>query len=110
MERVPMTIEGHKALEAELQRLKSEERPRIIQAIAEARAHGDLSENAEYHSAKDAQGGSFGRSPSCFCGTKMLISSHGSFYICLQLENIASTCSQKQRTSLRLQILYCRTI
>ncbi|MFT5507810.1 MAG: transcription elongation factor GreA [Hyphomicrobiaceae bacterium] len=56
MERVPMTIEGHMALEVELQRLKSEERPRIIQAIAEARAHGDLSENAEYHSAKDAQG------------------------------------------------------
>lgn len=56
MERVPMTIEGHKALEDELQRLKSQERPRIIQAIAEARAHGDLSENAEYHSAKDAQG------------------------------------------------------
>jgi transcription elongation factor GreA len=56
MERVPMTIEGHLALETELQRLKSEERPRIIQAIAEARAHGDLSENAEYHSAKDAQG------------------------------------------------------
>ena len=56
MERVPMTTEGHKRLEAELQRLKSEERPRIIQAIAEARAHGDLSENAEYHSAKEAQG------------------------------------------------------
>ena len=56
MERVPMTIEGHKALEAELHRLKSVERPRIIQAIAEARAHGDLSENAEYHSAKEAQG------------------------------------------------------
>lgn len=56
MERVPMTIEGHQALETELQRLKSEERPRIIQAIAEARAHGDLSENAEYHSAKEAQG------------------------------------------------------
>jgi len=56
MERVPMTVEGHRALEAELQQLKSEERPRIIQAIAEARAHGDLSENAEYHSAKDAQG------------------------------------------------------
>ncbi len=56
MERVPMTVEGHAALEAELQRLKSEERPRIIQAIAEARAHGDLSENAEYHAAKDAQG------------------------------------------------------
>lgn len=56
MERVPMTVEGHKALEAELQRLKSQERPRIIQAIAEARAHGDLSENAEYHAAKEAQG------------------------------------------------------
>ena len=56
MERVPMTVEGHAALEAELQRLKSEERPRIIQAIAEARAHGDLSENAEYHAAKEAQG------------------------------------------------------
>jgi transcription elongation factor GreA len=56
MERVPMTIEGYRTLEAELQRLKSEERPRIIQAISEARAHGDLSENAEYHAAKDAQG------------------------------------------------------
>jgi len=56
MERVPMTIEGFNKLETELHRLKSEERPRIIQAIAEARAHGDLSENAEYHAAKDAQG------------------------------------------------------
>jgi transcription elongation factor GreA len=56
MERVPMTIEGFKSLESELQRLKSEERPRIIQQIAEARAHGDLSENAEYHAAKEAQG------------------------------------------------------
>ena len=56
MERVPMTVEGFKHLEAELQRLKSEERPRIIQQIAEARAHGDLSENAEYHAAKEAQG------------------------------------------------------
>jgi transcription elongation factor GreA len=56
MERVPMTIEGFKKLESELHRLKSEERPRIIQQIAEARAHGDLSENAEYHAAKDAQG------------------------------------------------------
>ena len=56
MEKVPMTVEGLKNLEAELQRLKAEERPRIIQAIAEARAHGDLSENAEYHSAKEAQG------------------------------------------------------
>ncbi len=56
MERVPMTTEGFKRLEAELQRLKAEERPRIIQAIAEARSHGDLSENAEYHAAKEAQG------------------------------------------------------
>lgn len=56
MERVPMTAEGFKKLEEELHRLKSEERPRIIQAIAEARSHGDLSENAEYHSAKEAQG------------------------------------------------------
>jgi len=51
-----MTREGYDALETELQRLKSKERPRIINAIAEARAHGDLSENAEYHSAKEAQG------------------------------------------------------
>ncbi len=56
MERVPMTNEGYSRLEQELHRLKSEERPRIIQAIAEARAHGDLSENAEYHAAKEAQG------------------------------------------------------
>lgn len=56
MEKVPMTVEGFRKLEAELQRLKGEERPRIIQAIAEARSHGDLSENAEYHSAKEAQG------------------------------------------------------
>ena len=55
-ERVPMTVEGYKQLEAELHRLKSEERPRIIQAITEARSHGDLSENAEYHAAKEAQG------------------------------------------------------
>jgi len=56
MERVPMTLEGHKNLEQELQRLKSVERPRIIAAISEARAHGDLSENAEYHAAKEQQG------------------------------------------------------
>ena len=56
MERVPMTIEGYRKLETELQRLKSEERPRIIALIAEARQHGDLSENAEYHAAKEAQG------------------------------------------------------
>ncbi len=56
MERVPMTTNGFQVLSEELQRLKSEERPRIIQAIAEARAHGDLSENAEYHAAKEQQG------------------------------------------------------
>ncbi len=56
MEKVPMTAEGYATVQAELQRLKSEERPRIIQAIAEARAHGDLSENAEYHAAKEQQG------------------------------------------------------
>jgi transcription elongation factor GreA len=56
MEKVPMTIEGFKKLEVELHRLKVEERPRIIQQISEARDHGDLSENAEYHAAKDAQG------------------------------------------------------
>lgn len=51
-----MTADGHQALETELRRRRVEERPRIIQAIAEARAHGDLSENAEYHAAKEAQG------------------------------------------------------
>ncbi len=56
LERVPMTIEGFRYLETELHRLKSKERPRIIQLIAEAREHGDLSENAEYHAAKEAQG------------------------------------------------------
>jgi transcription elongation factor GreA len=56
MDRVPMTLEGYQKLEQELHRLKAVERPRIIQAIAEARAHGDLSENAEYHAAKEAQG------------------------------------------------------
>lgn len=56
LERVPITQEGLLQLESELQRLKSEERPRIIAAIAEARSHGDLSENAEYHAAKEQQG------------------------------------------------------
>jgi transcription elongation factor GreA len=56
MEKVPMTIAGFQKLEAELQRLKAVERPRIIQAISEARTHGDLSENAEYHAAKEQQG------------------------------------------------------
>jgi transcription elongation factor GreA len=56
MEKIPMTSEGYKALEEEIRFLKSVERPRIIKAIAEARAHGDLSENAEYHAAKEQQG------------------------------------------------------
>ncbi len=50
-----MTAEGYTALDAELKRLKTVERPAVIQAIAEARAHGDLSENAEYHAAKERQ-------------------------------------------------------
>lgn len=50
-----MTAEGYQALDAELKRLKTVERPSVIQAIAEARAHGDLSENAEYHAAKERQ-------------------------------------------------------
>jgi transcription elongation factor GreA len=54
-EKVPMTEAGYLALEAEIKHLKSVERPRIIKAIEEARAHGDLSENAEYHAAKEAQ-------------------------------------------------------
>jgi transcription elongation factor GreA len=56
MEKVPMTVEGFQKLEVELHRLKAEERPRIIQQISDAREHGDLSENAEYHAAKEAQG------------------------------------------------------
>jgi transcription elongation factor GreA len=55
MEKIPMTIEGFAALDAELRRLKTEERPAVIAAIAEARSHGDLSENAEYHAAKERQ-------------------------------------------------------
>jgi transcription elongation factor GreA len=56
MEKVPMTAEGYAALEAEIKHLKTVERPRIIKAIADARGHGDLSENAEYHAAKEQQG------------------------------------------------------
>lgn len=56
MNKVPMTIRGAKLLQDELKRLKSEDRPTVILAIAEARAHGDLKENAEYHAAKDQQG------------------------------------------------------
>ena len=55
MDRFPITAAGHAALAAEFERLQKVERPRIVQAISEARSHGDLSENAEYHSAKEAQ-------------------------------------------------------
>lgn len=55
MEKVPMTARGYAALDAELRKLKTVERPSIIEAISEAREHGDLSENAEYHSARERQ-------------------------------------------------------
>ena len=61
MQRYPMTPQGKLALEQELQQLKSVVRPRIIQAIAEAREHGDLKENAEYHAAREQQGFCEGR-------------------------------------------------
>ena len=61
MDRIPMTVEGEKALQEELSRLKNEDRPRIIAAIAEAREHGDLKENAEYHAAREQQGFAEGR-------------------------------------------------
>ncbi|UGY09385.1 MULTISPECIES: transcription elongation factor GreA [unclassified Phyllobacterium] len=61
MEKVPMTQAGFDKLKEELRWRQQEERPRIIQAIAEARAHGDLSENAEYHAAKEAQSHNEGR-------------------------------------------------
>jgi transcription elongation factor GreA len=56
MTRVPITVRGAELLREELARLKNEERPRVIAAIAEARAHGDLKENAEYHAAREQQG------------------------------------------------------
>lgn len=55
MRRLPLTLKGAERLRGELKRLKSEDRPRVIQAIAEARSHGDLSENAEYHAAREQQ-------------------------------------------------------
>jgi transcription elongation factor GreA len=56
MKRTPMTMRGAEALRNELKKLKGESRPNVIKAIAEARAHGDLSENAEYHAAREQQG------------------------------------------------------
>jgi transcription elongation factor GreA len=56
MSKVPMTVRGHELLEIELKKLKSVDRPNVVKAIAEARAHGDLRENAEYHAAKEQQG------------------------------------------------------
>ena len=61
VEKVPMTVSGHKMLQAELDRRTKQERPSIIAAISEARAHGDLSENAEYHAAKENQSLNEGR-------------------------------------------------
>ena len=61
MNKVPLTARGAEQLKAELKQLKSVERPRIIQAIAEAREHGDLKENAEYHAAKEQQSFAEGR-------------------------------------------------
>jgi transcription elongation factor GreA len=61
MNKVPMTVQGERALREELERLKKVERPRISQAIAEAREHGDLKENAEYHAAREQQSFAEGR-------------------------------------------------
>lgn len=61
MSQIPMTVEGERQLRAELEHLKTVERPRIINAIVEARAHGDLKENAEYHAAREQQGFCEGR-------------------------------------------------
>ena len=55
MEKIPLTLQGHETLNEELKLLKSRERPQVIKAIAEAREHGDLSENAEYHAAREKQ-------------------------------------------------------
>lgn len=55
MNKIPLTVEGAEALQSELKKLKSEDRPRVIQAISDAREHGDLKENAEYHAAREQQ-------------------------------------------------------
>ena len=65
MNKVPMTVRGHELLRDELKHLKGVDRPRVIQSIAEARAHGDLKENAEYHAAKEQQGFIEGRIKEC---------------------------------------------
>jgi transcription elongation factor GreA len=65
MNKVPMTVRGHELLRDELKQLKSVERPQVIQSISEARAHGDLKENAEYHAAKEQQGFIEGRIKEC---------------------------------------------
>lgn len=89
VEKVPMTAKGHTSLEQELKVLKHTERPAVIKAIEEARAHGDLSENAEYHAAKEQQGmiegriqmieGNLGRceviDPADLSGTKIVFAS-----------------------------------
>src|SRR6056300_1198817 len=61
MNRVPMTVQGEQALRDELERLNKIDRPRITQAIADAREHGDLKENAEYHAAREQQSFAEGR-------------------------------------------------
>ena len=74
MQKIPLTVRGAEMLKQELQHLKSVERPAIIEAIAEARTHGDLSENAEYEAAKERQG--FYRRPYCRAGTQTLYGPH----------------------------------